>query len=87
MTEIKISDKLSASLTNLGVDNPRGEVCITCSDEARPLEILDVSPDMTTAVARSESGKETVDVSLVAPVAPGDKILVHAGLAITKVEA
>jgi hydrogenase maturation factor len=39
------------------------------------------------AMVRSASGTETVAVDLVAPVAAGDLVLVHAGTAIARVEA
>lgn len=87
MTEIELSDKLTKSLSNFGINSPRGEVCITCSDEGRPVEIVSISTDLMTAQVRGSDGEETVDVSLVGSVQPGDTILVHAGIAITKVEA
>lgn len=86
MTEINLSETLTASLAELGVKNVDGTACITCSDEGRPLQVISVDSDGITAHARGARGEETVDVSLVGTVAPGDKILVHAGLAITKVE-
>ncbi len=62
------------------------EVCITCSDEGRPAEIV-AAPDgpFGLATARSSTGDEQVDVTLVAPVTIGDVILIHAGVAITKI--
>ena len=59
-------------------------VCITCSDEGRPAEVLTVEPDGLASV-RSAAGTETVDTALVAPVAVGDLVLVHAGTAIAVV--
>lgn len=56
------------------------EVCITCSDEGRPAEVVSVDGDE--AVVRTPAGRETVDVSLIEPPGPGDLILVHAGFAI-----
>lgn len=55
------------------------EVCITCSDEGRLGEV--VAPGR----ARTATGIEDVSTMLVDPVVPGDLILVHAGMAITKV--
>jgi len=57
-----------------------GSVCITCSDEGRPAEVVSVQGDE--AVVRTPAGRETVDVSLIEPPAPGDLVLVHAGFAI-----
>jgi hypothetical protein len=70
------------------VDPPADDaapVCITCSDEGRPAEVLAVEPDGLASV-RSAAGTETVDTTLVAPVAIGDLVLVHAGTAIAVVE-
>lgn len=86
MGEIDLSDQLSTSLSTLGMGNLRGQTCITCSDEGRLLQIVSLSADGLTAVGRCEDGEETVDVSLVGTTQLGDMILVHAGVAITKVE-
>ena len=61
-----------------------GEVCITCSDEGRPAEVVSVLGDE--AVVRTASGRERIDVSLIEPPAAGDLVLVHAGSAITSLE-
>ena len=57
------------------------EVCITCSDEGRPAEVVSVDGDE--ALVRTPDGQERIDVSLIDPPAPGDLVLVHAGFAIT----
>lgn len=62
---------------------PIEEVCITCSDQARPAEVVSIGDGP--ALVRSERGHEYVDVSLVPLVAPGDTVLVHAGVAITTI--
>lgn len=62
------------------------EVCITCSDEGRPAEVRALL-DASTAEVLAAGRTETVDVTLVDPVAPGDVVLVHAGVAISIVEA
>lgn len=56
------------------------EVCITCSDEGRLAEM--VGPGR----ARTAAGIEDVSTVLVDPVGPGDLVLVHAGMAITRLE-
>lgn len=55
--------------------------CITCGDVAVPLVVVDrAGPD---ARCRDESGaEELVATDLVGAVAPGDRLLVHAGTAI-----
>ncbi len=59
------------------------DVCITCSDEGRPGEVVSASADNSARV-RTADGVETVMTMLVDPVRPGDLVLVHAGMAITK---
>jgi len=57
--------------------------CITCGDRAEPLTVLRVDEARGLALcANAEGLKETVEIELVAPVAPGDTLLVHAGTAI-----
>ncbi|MGH9264123.1 MAG: HypC/HybG/HupF family hydrogenase formation chaperone [Acidimicrobiales bacterium] len=56
------------------------EVCITCSDEGRPAEVVSVDGDE--ALVRTPDGQERIDVSLIDPPVPGDLVLVHAGFAI-----
>ena len=59
------------------------DVCITCGDVAVALEV--VSVDGGDALCRAEDGgTEVVAVELVAPVVPGDCVLVHARVAIEK---
>ncbi len=57
--------------------------CITCSDEGVPMRVLEVQPD---GLARCEAdGAESdVMVDLVAPIAIGDNVLVHAGVALAR---
>jgi len=57
------------------------ETCVTCADEGRPGEVLKIDEDGLAAV-RTSRGVEQVDTTLVAPVGPGDLVLVHAGTAI-----
>ncbi len=59
-----------------------GPVCITCSDEGRLVEV--VSASGATARVRSAEGTEDVDLSLVGEARPYDLLVVHAGLAITR---
>ncbi len=57
--------------------------CITCSDEGVPMRVLEVQPD---GLARCEAdGAESdVMIDLVAPIAIGDNVLVHAGVALAR---
>ncbi|OBR98681.1 hydrogenase assembly protein HupF [Mycobacterium gordonae] len=60
------------------------EVCITCSDEGRLGEVLAESAQGSARV-RTAEGVETVSTMLVDPIASGDLVLVHAGMAISRV--
>jgi hypothetical protein len=60
-----------------------GPVCTTCSDEGRLAEVLRVRG--TTARVRTPDGTEDVELALVGGAAAGDLLLVHAGMAITRV--
>ncbi len=60
-----------------------GDGCITCGDVAVPLTVVRVDADRELALCEDQHGRrETVEVALVAPVASGDELLVHAGTAI-----
>ena len=62
-----------------------GESCITCGDVAVVLQV--VSVDGGDAVCRADDGgTERVAVDLVAPVREGDRVLVHAKVALEKLE-
>jgi hydrogenase maturation factor len=61
--------------------------CITCGDIAVPLTVLRVDPRRELALCEAEGGEHsTVEIALVAPVARGDRLLVHAGTAIGRPE-
>jgi hydrogenase maturation factor len=56
--------------------------CITCSDEAVAVRVDEVRGE---GIARCEGQEVMTD--LVGEVEPGDELLVHAGVALAKVEA
>jgi hydrogenase maturation factor len=61
------------------------ERCITCSDEGLPMRVLALGDGSGQAICLDEDGSEqSVAVDLVEPVAVGDDILVHAGVAIAR---
>ena len=61
--------------------------CITCGDVALPLRVVEVDERTGLAVCEDEQGRrETVEVALVGPVAPGSELLVHAGTAIAQLQ-
>lgn len=65
-----------------------GQECITCGDVALPLRVLKVDDNRGLALCEDEQGRhETVEIGLVAPVATGQSVLVHAGTAIAGLPA
>jgi hydrogenase maturation factor len=62
--------------------------CITCGDTAVELMAERVDEERRLALCADPVGrKETVEIDLVHPVRPGDRLLVHAGTALAKVDA
>jgi hydrogenase maturation factor len=59
--------------------------CLTCGDVAVEASVTEVHGD--TATVEVAGRFEEVATELVAPVAPGDVLLCHAGIAIRKVGA
>ncbi len=61
--------------------------CITCGDEAVPVKVVEVDAQRELALCENAEGERTtVEIALVAPVAPGDELLVHACVAIQRLE-
>jgi hydrogenase expression/formation protein HypC len=59
------------------------EGCITCGDVAVPLRVVEIDEERELALCEDQGGRrETVEIGLVAPVARGEGVLVHAGTAI-----
>jgi hydrogenase assembly chaperone HypC/HupF len=67
---------------------PTGEEqhCITCGDEGIPMRVIELR-DGTAVCADEERKRHKIDIELVAPVAIGDELLVHAGVAIVQLQA
>jgi hydrogenase maturation factor len=62
--------------------------CITCGDEAIPMEVLNVDTERGLALCvDGDAARSTVETALVEPVRPGDRLLVHAGTAIGRAAA
>jgi D-sedoheptulose 7-phosphate isomerase len=59
-------------------------VCVTCGDVALPAAV--VRAGEAGAVVRTAQGEEEADVTLVAPVVPGELLLVHGGVALERVK-
>jgi hydrogenase expression/formation protein HypC len=65
-----------------------GDHCITCSDEGIPMEVERIDTDRGLALCAADDGsKSTVEIALVEPVEPGDRLLVHAGVALVGLDA
>jgi hydrogenase assembly chaperone HypC/HupF len=63
--------------------NDCGDHCITCSDEGIPMQVERIDSERGLALCAAQDGaKSTVEIALVEPVAPGDRVLVHAGVAL-----
>jgi hydrogenase maturation factor len=66
-----------------GCDHVHG--CITCGDEAVAMRVRRVDDERGLALCEDDAGRRsTVEIALVAPVAPGEELLVHAGTAIAR---
>ena len=64
--------------------NECGDHCITCSDEGIPMKVERIDEDRGLALCAGEDGsKSTVEIALVS-VEPGDRVLVHAGVALAE---
>jgi hydrogenase maturation factor len=59
------------------------EHCITCGDDGVPMRVLRLDDARGLALCADAAGAHhTVETALVEPVAPGDELLVHAGVAL-----
>ena len=68
------------------VQADHGDACITCGDVALPLTVVSVDGNDARCRDDATGAEELVAVDLVAPVAAGDRLLVHARVAIEVVE-
>jgi len=61
-----------------------GDHCITCSDEGIEMQVERIDDARGLALCAADDGsKSTVEIALVS-VQPGDRVLVHAGVALTE---
>lgn len=56
--------------------------CATCSDEALPAQVLRVDAQAGLALVTMKDTTEEIDITLIDNIAPGDRLLVHGGVAI-----
>jgi hydrogenase maturation factor len=61
--------------------------CVTCADEGIPMRVLRVDERRGLALCVADDGsRSSVEVELVGPIEAGESILVHAGVALVKLE-
>ena len=66
--------------------NACGDHCITCSDEGISMLVERIDERRGLALCATDDGsKSTVEIALV-DVEPGDRVLVHAGVALTELQ-
>lgn len=62
--------------------------CITCGDDGEPMTVLRLDEERGLALCEDEHGeRSSVEIALVAPVEPGERLLVHAGTAIAQLHS
>jgi hydrogenase maturation factor len=62
--------------------------CITCGDSGVEMTVVAIDAQRGLALcADAEGQRQSVETALVEPVAPGDRLLVHAGTAIADLAA
>jgi hydrogenase maturation factor len=72
-----------SELATTGRRNP--DHCTTCGDIAVPMEVLQVDEARGLALCTDDEGTHaTVEIALIGAVNPGDGLLVHAGVALTR---
>jgi hypothetical protein len=60
--------------------------CITCSDEGVPMTVVGSEADGLALCAAGHDAPTSVMTELVGPVGVGDVLLVHAGVALVRLE-
>ena len=60
--------------------------CITCSDEGIPMRVVEDAAAGLAVCVDGEGSRSTVMTDLVGSVAQGDAVLVHAGVALARLD-
>jgi len=61
--------------------------CVTCADEGVAMRVVAVDEERGLALCAAPGGeRQSVEIALVGPVAPGDLLLVHAGTALAALD-
>jgi hydrogenase maturation factor len=64
-------------------DDCGSDHCITCGDTAVEMTVITINAGRELALCqRADGARETVEIALVQPVRPADRLLVHAGTAL-----
>lgn len=84
MGDLPLADGTAASSIDLGPATDHGEACITCGDVALPLTVVHVDGGDARCRDDATGAEEVVAVDLVGPLAPGDRVLVHARVALER---
>jgi hydrogenase maturation factor len=59
--------------------------CVTCGDEAVPMRVVRIDRRRALALCDDAAGsRSSVEIELVMPLAQGDSVLVHAGVALVR---
>lgn len=58
--------------------------CVTCGDEALPATVLRLGPAAEVALVAIAGATVEVDITLVDALTPGDRVLIHGGVAIAR---
>lgn len=83
----RISPALSPSvpLRPLCQSDPEGH-CPTCADEAVAVTVLSVDQAAGLACVRLGLGEALIDITLLGEVQPGERLLVHGGVALERLD-
>jgi hydrogenase maturation factor len=61
--------------------------CITCGDDGDPMTVVAVDRERGLALCSADDGlRATIETALVEPVIAGERLLVHAGTAIARLQ-
>lgn len=83
MSRAAPNDRASAAPAASCTPDPRTVHCITCADEGREGRVIALLADGFASVA-VDGAVEQIAMDLLAEVAIGDRVLVHAGVALTR---
>jgi hydrogenase maturation factor len=74
-------------MSDAGIACDHATPCITCGDDAVPMRVVRVDPVRDLALCEAgDGGRATVEIGLVEAVRTGDRLLVHAGTALQRIE-